>query len=78
MKKIFLFLLCATGFTCLNAQSDEGKYYVYGVDFTQAKVYAAQESPQQFAVAFEKINRLLRACLLIPNQPHNFICGLTG
>ncbi len=59
MKKIFLFLLCATGFTCLNAQSDEGKYYVYGVDFTQAKVYAAQESPQQFAVAFEKINRLL-------------------
>ncbi len=52
MKKIFLFLLCATGFTCLNAQSDEGKYYVYGVDFTQAKVYAAQESPQQFAVAF--------------------------
>lgn len=58
MRKLLLFLVCAIGFTAMNAQSD-ATYYVYGVDFAQVKVYAAKESPQQFAEAFEGINMLL-------------------
>lgn len=42
----------------LSAQTDESTY-IYGVDFTHAKVYAANESVEQFAKAFEGINMLI-------------------
>ena len=49
--------------------------YVYGVDFSHAKVYAAEESVQDFARAFEAIN------LLLVREPekYNFynFCGCT-
>lgn len=58
MKKLFLFIACVLSITSLTAQNSQ-KHYVYGVDFSQVKVYAAQESIEQFAEAFEGINLLL-------------------
>ncbi len=58
MKKVLLTLACIFGFTSIYAQSDE-KVYVYGVDFSYVNVYAAEESVEQFAKAFEGINMLM-------------------
>lgn len=58
MKKLFLFIVLALGIATANAQSSD-KVYVYGVDFTYAKVYAADESVEHFARAFEGINMLI-------------------
>lgn len=58
MKKFLLIVACIFSISILHAQGDT-KYYVYGVDFTHAKVYAAEESVEQFAQAFEGINMLL-------------------
>lgn len=58
MKKLFFMLVCALNFTILCAQSVE-KTYVYGIDYTYAKVYGAEESTEQFAKAFEGINMLI-------------------
>lgn len=58
MKKLFLIIACVFSITALSAQTKE-KYYVYGVDFSQARIYAAAESVEQFSQAFESINLLL-------------------
>lgn len=57
MKKLLLSLICLLGISTATAQSD--KTYVYGVDFTQAKVFAATETIEDFVQAFEGINMLL-------------------
>lgn len=59
MKKTLLVLLCMISAIALNAQTNKSTNYVYGVDFTHAKVYAADESIEEFARAFEDINRLI-------------------
>lgn len=56
-KKIFLLLGCLLSTISIKAQDEA--IYVYGVDFTQVKVYAADESVEQFAEAFKGINMLL-------------------
>lgn len=58
MKKLLFMLLCTFSITILNAQNNE-KIYVYGIDYSYAKVYAAEESVEQFAKAFEDINMLI-------------------
>ena len=58
MKKLLFIIACIFSISILHAQGST-KYYVYGVDFTHAKVYAAEESVEQFAQAFEGINMLL-------------------
>lgn len=58
MKKILFILACLLHSTLSTAQTEKG-IYVYGVDFSHAKVYAAQETTEQFVQAFEGINLLL-------------------
>lgn len=58
MKKLLFIIACIFSISILHAK-DIKTCYVYGVDFTHAKVYAAEESVEQFAQAFEGINMLL-------------------
>lgn len=58
MKKVLLLTMCLLGLFTVNAQT-KNNFYLYGVDFTHAKVYAALESLEEFAQAFEGINMLL-------------------
>ena len=58
MKKLTITLLCIISSLALRAQSADLQYYIYGVDYTKAKVYAASESVEEFAKAFEGINML--------------------
>lgn len=58
MKKLLVLISCILSSYALNAQNNES-FYLYGVDFSHAKVYAADESIEQFARAFEGINMLL-------------------
>ena len=58
MKKLLLIIACVLSFTTLFAQNST-KYYVYGIDFSHAKVFAAEESVEQFSNAFQAINLLL-------------------
>lgn len=73
MKRFILFaaLVCCS-ISTLWAQNNE-HCYVYGVDFSHAKVYAAVESVQDFARAFEAINLLL----VTESSKYNFntFCG---
>lgn len=48
-KTLFLLLVCLLSAISIKAQSE--KVYVYGIDFSQAKVYAADESVEQFSEA---------------------------
>lgn len=50
-------LVCLLSTITITAQKE--KVYVYGVDFSQVKVYAANESLEDFAEAFKGINMLL-------------------
>lgn len=59
MKKTLLMLVCAYGISILSAQNTKSQLFVYGIDFSHAKVYAAEESVEQFAQAFEAINMLI-------------------
>ena len=59
MKKTFLVLLCMISAIALNAQTSKSTNYVYGVDYTHTKVFAADESIADFTKAFEGINMLL-------------------
>lgn len=68
MKKLLLIFACIFSISMLHAQSGE-KYYVYGVDFTQVKVCAAEESEEQFAQVFESINMLFIA------EPEKYDCS---
>lgn len=65
MKRFLFMLLCAFSISMLSAQNND-KIYVYGVDYSYAKVYAAGESVGQFAKAFEAIN------MLIINEPEKY------
>lgn len=58
MKRLLSVLFLAFSIIALNAQNNE-KVYVYGIDYSYAKVYAADESVEQFAAAFESINMLI-------------------
>lgn len=58
MKRLLFMLMCIFSISMLSAQNNE-KIYVYGVDYSFAKVYAAEESVEQFAKAFEGINMLI-------------------
>lgn len=59
MKKTLLVLLCMISAIALNAQTNKSTNYVYGVDYTHTKVFAANESIDDFAKAFHGINMLL-------------------
>ncbi len=62
MKKLFFTVLGAlsTLTAAVQAQtSDANTLYLYGVDFSTVKTYAANETPEQFATAFTAINQLL-------------------
>lgn len=59
MKKTLLVLLCMISAIALNAQTSNSTNYVYGVDYTHTKVFAADESIADFANAFQGINMLL-------------------
>lgn len=65
MKKLLLFFACVFTLATSHAQNSE-KYFVYGVDFSYAKVYSAEESVEQFAKAFEAIN------MLLVNEPEKY------
>ena len=56
-KTLSLLLVCLLSTIKITAQKE--KVYVYGVDFSQVKTYAADESLEQFAAAFKGINMLL-------------------
>lgn len=62
MKKLLL-LIAALGFAwSTNAQPELAEVkdlYVYGVDFSLAKVIGADETAQEFAAVFPRINQLL-------------------
>ena len=58
-KKIFISLLLLLSVFVSKAGNTE-TVFVYGVDFTSAKVYSASESTEQFKNAFEGINLLLQ------------------
>lgn len=57
MKKLLMIFAFVLGITSSYA-NDDNRCYVYGVDFSHARVYAAEESVEQFANAFKAINLL--------------------
>lgn len=60
MKKFILSFICIIlGFILSDAQSKDSGFYVYGVDFSEVKVFGASESVDDFSKAFTGINMLL-------------------
>ena len=57
MKRLLLALAAAC--SLLTAAAQQTPTYVYGIDFSLARVSGANESDQQFAEAFRRINQLL-------------------
>lgn len=72
MKRLAL-LLALVVCSVSSSWAQNKNCYVYGVDFSHAKVYAAEESVQDFARAFEAINLLL----VTESSKYNFntFCG---
>lgn len=62
MRKLILFLFLSTSlFSFAQVESglkDIQSIKFYGVDYSQAKVFGAEESPTQFKQAFKSINEL--------------------
>ena len=62
MKKLILFLFLSTSLFCFgqgkSALKDIQSIKFYGVDYSQVKVFGADESPVQFKDAFRRINEL--------------------
>lgn len=62
MKKLFILLFLTTSMICFGQSKDFLKdasgINFYGVDYSAAKVFGAAEMPQEFKVAFAKINQL--------------------
>ena len=60
MKKLILFLFLSTSLFCFgqgkSALKDVQSIKFYGVDYSQVKVFGADESPLQFKDAFRRIN----------------------
>lgn len=65
MKRLLLlFFLVSTLFAygqSIDALKEVSNIKFYGVDYSQAKVYGASETPQQFKTAFNNINTLFIA-----------------
>ena len=62
MKKILLFFAAlglAWGASAQPELANVSELYVYGVDFSVVKVVGAEETVQQFATTFPRINQLL-------------------
>lgn len=57
MKRLLLALAAAC--SLLTAAAQQSPTCVYGIDFSLARVRGADESDQQFAEAFRRINQLL-------------------
>ena len=61
MKKLILFLFLSTSLFCFgqgkSALKDIQSIKFYGVDYSQAKVFGADESPAQFKDAFRRIKK---------------------
>ncbi len=57
MKKLLLIFFCLLGLSIVKADAQD-KMYCYGVDFSYAKVFAADETVEQFAKAFSGVNLL--------------------
>ena len=64
MKKLILFLFLSTSLFCFgqgkSALKDIQSIKFYGVDYSQAKVFGADESPIQFIDTSESIFELYR------------------
>ena len=62
MKKLILFLFLSTSLFCFgqgkSALKDIQSIKFYGVDYSQVKIFGADESPVQFKDAFRRINEL--------------------
>ena len=62
MKKLSLFLFLSTSLFCFgqgkSALKDIQSIKFYGVDYSQVKIFGADESPAQFKDAFRRINEL--------------------
>lgn len=62
MKKLFLLLFLTSNLFCMGQSKDLIKEVnsikFFGIDFSHAKVYGATETPDQFKVAFNRINEL--------------------
>ena len=62
MKKLILFLFLSTSLFCFgqgkSALKDIQSIKFYGVDYSQVKIFGADESPAQFKDAFRRINEL--------------------
>ncbi len=62
MKKLILFLFLSTSLFCFgqgkSALKDVQSIKFYGVDYSQVKVFGADESPLRFKDAFRRINEL--------------------
>ena len=63
MKKLILFLFLSTSLFCFgqgkSALKDIQSIKFYGVDYSQAKVFGADESPIQFKDVFLRYTSLL-------------------
>lgn len=63
MKQILILFFLASSLACFGQNNDALKdisnVTFYGIDFTQAKVYGAQEGAIQFKYIFDDINELL-------------------
>lgn len=61
-EKLILFLFLSTSLFCFgqgkSALKDIQSIKFYGVDYSQVKVFGADESPAQFKDAFRRINEL--------------------
>lgn len=62
MKKLILFLVLSTSLVCFaqnkSALKNIHSIKFYGVDYSQVKIYGADESPVEFREAFRRINDL--------------------
>lgn len=62
MKKLITFLFLMTSIVCFGQSKDFLKdvssINFYGVDYSAAKVFGASEMPEEFKIAFAKINQL--------------------
>lgn len=62
MKKLFTLLLLTTSMICFgqnkNFLKEVSGINFYGVDYSAAKVFGAAEAPEEFRIAFARINRL--------------------
>ena len=81
MKKLILFLFLSTSLFCFgqgkSALKDIQSIKFYGVDYSQAKVFGADESPIQFKDAFRRINELfITEAKKLDSKTMSYILGI--